>query len=108
VAWQTGNPLNRAGVKAKVRRKASDVVAMLENLLNDRWLYEVTVPAAIRAVNSKAAFLVNLTTIEHEALIAGAGLPAEKLEIPASWQKQAIPLVPAPDSEVGEVDHGEQ
>lgn len=108
VAWQTGNPLNRAGVKAKVRRKASDVVAMLENLLNDRWLYEVTVPAAIRAVNSKAAFLVNLTTIEHEAIIAGAGLPAEKLEIPASWQKQAIPLVPAPDSEVGEVDHGEQ
>lgn len=108
VAWQTGNPLNRAGVKAKVRRKASDVVAMLENLLNDRWLYEVTVPAAVRAVNSKAAFLVNLTTIEHEALIAGAGLPAEKLEIPASWQKQAIPLVPAPDSEVGEVDHGEQ
>jgi RecA-family ATPase len=43
VAWLAGNPLNRAGVKAKVRRKTSDVVAMLENLLSERWLFEVTV-----------------------------------------------------------------
>ncbi len=105
VAWQAGNPLNRAGVKAKVRRKTSDVVAMMENLLNERWLYEVQVPAAIRAVNSKAAFLVNLTTEEHEALIAGAGLPADKLVIPESWQKSAIPPVPAPESESAEVAH---
>ncbi|MBK7051615.1 MAG: AAA family ATPase [Rhodoferax sp.] len=105
VAWLAGNPLNRAGVKAKVRRKTSDVVAMLENLLHERWLYEVQVPAAIRAVNSKAAYLVNLTTEEHETLIAGAGLPADKLVIPKSWQKQAIPPVPAPESESAEVAH---
>lgn len=105
VAWVEGNPLNRAGVKAKVRRKTSDVVAMLENLLSERWLFEVTVPAKVRIVNSKAAFLVNLTTEEHEAVLDGGGLPDAKQAIPASWQKQAIPLVPAPDSEVGEVDH---
>jgi hypothetical protein len=107
VAWLTGHPLNRAGVKAKIRRKASDVVATLENLLNERWLHEVNVPAAVRLVNSKAAFLVNLTTEEHEAVVSGAGLPADKLAIPASWQKQAASPVPAPESEVGEVDHAQ-
>jgi hypothetical protein len=83
------------------------VVATLENLLNERWLHEVNVPAAVRLVNSKAAFLVNLTTEEHEAVVSGAGLPADKLAIPASWQKQAASPVPAPESEVGEVDHAQ-
>jgi len=104
-AWQTGNPLNRAGVKAKIRRKTSDVVAMLENLLSERWLYEVTVPAKVRIVNSKAAFLVNFSTEEHEAVLSGGVLPANKLVIPASWQKQEVSPVPAPDSEYVEVDH---
>ena len=48
---------------------------------------------------------VNLTTEEHEAVMAGAGLPAAKLVIPTSWQKQAIPVVPAPEGEVLEADH---
>lgn len=93
-AWQTGNPLNRAGVKAKVNRKSADVVATLENLLNERWLHEVAVPASLRTNNRKNAFLINLTTIEHDAVMAGANLPDEKLVIPKSWQKGAIPFVP--------------
>lgn len=104
-AWHLGNPLNRAGVKAKVRRKTLAVTAMIEILLSERWLHEVDVPAKVRAVNSKAAFLVSLTTEEHEAVLSGAGLPAAKLVIPESWQKQANPLVPGPVSEVAEVDH---
>ncbi|MDD5001774.1 AAA family ATPase [Rhodoferax sp.] len=108
VAWMAGNPLNRAGVKAKVRSKTSDVVATLENLLSERWLHEVTVPAKERTNNSKAAYLVNLTTEEHEAVIADGGLPADKLVIPASWQKQAIPVVPAPGGDAVEVNHAEQ
>jgi RecA-family ATPase len=99
LAWVAGNPLNRAGVKAKIRRKASDVVAMVENLLSEQWLYEVAVPTKERTNNSKAAFLVNLTTEEHEAVLAGAGLPADKIAIPISWRKPAIPVVPAPESE---------
>jgi RecA-family ATPase len=105
LAWVAGNPLNRAGVKAKVRRKASDVVAMLENLLNERWLFEVTIPAKDRTNNSKSAYLVNLSTKEHEAILSDGALPADKLEIPASWKKQAMPVVPAPNSEAGEIDH---
>jgi len=108
VAWLAGNPLNRAGVKAKIRRKTSDVVAMLENLLSEQWLFEVAVPAKVRTMNCKAAFLVNLTTEEHEAVLSGAGLPADKLVIPATWQKQAVSPVPAPECEAVEVEHAEQ
>ena len=93
-AWLLGNPLNRAGVKSKIRRKKADVVAMIENLLSERWLYEVDVEAKLRAVNSKKAFLVNLTTEEHEAVLAGSGLPDSKLVVPDSWKKKAIPPVP--------------
>ena len=105
VAWLAGNPLNRAGVKAKVRRKTSDVVAMLENLLSERWLFEVTVPAKVRTNNKRAAFLVNFSTAEHEAILSGGVLPADKMVIPASWQKEPIPFVPAPDGESKEADH---
>lgn len=98
-AWLLGNPLNRAGVKSKIRRKKADVVAMLENLLSERWLYEVDVEAKLRAVNSKRAFLVNLTTEEHEAVLAGSGLPDSKLVVPDSWKKPAIPHVPEIDAQ---------
>lgn len=98
-AWLLGHPLNRAGIKSKIRRKKSEVVAMIENLLSERWLYEVDVPAKFRAVNSKKAFLVNLTTEEHEAVLAGSALPDSKLVIPDSWKKQAIPPVPDVDAQ---------
>jgi hypothetical protein len=93
-AWELGNPLNRAGVKAKIQRKASVVVAMLENLLSDRWLYEVAVPAKIRAHPSRSAFLVNFSTEEHDALELAGVLPEHKLAVPESWKKPAIPPVP--------------
>lgn len=108
VAWQTGNPLNRAGAMAKLNRKRQTVSAMIENLLSEQWLFEVAVPAKVRTMNCKAAYLVNLTTAEHEAVVSGGGLPADKLVIPASWQKQPIPHVPAPGSESAEVEHDEQ
>jgi hypothetical protein len=108
VAWLTRNPLNRTGIKTKIRHKASDVGAMLENLLNERWLYEVTVPTKERTNNNRSTFLVNLTTEEHEAVLSGGGLPAAKLVIPVSWRKPAIPFVPAPESESAGGDHAEQ
>lgn len=104
-AWNLGNPLNRAGVKAKVRRKAQVVKDMIEVLLSERWLHEVHVPAKVRVISSKAAFLVDLTTEEHEAVLSGAALPAAKLVIPESWQKQAIPLVPEPMGEAEDAGH---
>jgi hypothetical protein len=105
VAWQIGNPLNRSGVRAKLSRNAQTVGTTIENLLSERWLYEVDVPAKIRAVNSKKAFLINLTTEEHDIVMSGGDLPATKLVIPASWQKPVVSLLPARDSKPIEFDH---
>jgi len=105
IAWQTGNPLNRSGVKAKVQRNGQIVGRTIENLLSEQWLYEVDVPAKIRAVNSKKAFLINLTTVEHDIVMSSGVLPAAKLVILASWQKSVVSLVPARDSKPIEFDH---
>ena len=101
VAWLAGNPLNREGVKAKSKRKHSDAIACLESLLAERWLHEVFVPAKERLHPRKSSFFVNLTTEEHEAALAGAGLPAAKLAIPESWRKPPVSIMPAPEQESG-------
>lgn len=94
-AWALGHPLNRAGVKAKVQRKAQDVVNCIENLLAERWLVEVPVPAKERTNPNKSAFLVSLTTAEHDAVGAGDAVPATKMTVPASWRKEG-PSLPVP------------
>lgn len=101
IAWQTGNPLNREGLKAKVSRKRQDVSDCIENLVSERWLIEVAIPAKERAHPRRSSYLVNLTTEEHEAVLRGEPVPADKLAVPASWRKELIPSVPeetAPDA----------
>ena len=93
VAWGSGFPLNREGVKAKVKRNRNVVVDIIENLLAERWLHEVAIPPKERINPKRASFLVNLTTEEHEAALRGEGMPSEKLEVPASWLKSAAPSV---------------
>lgn len=91
IGWRLGTPLNRGGVKSKIHRKASDVGVMIENLINDRWLYEVHIPSNERTNSKRSAFLVNLSTQEHEAVLRGESLPSNKLVIPDAWKKP-IPL----------------
>jgi hypothetical protein len=86
-ASQTGNPLNRVGLKASIRRKASVVVAAVESLLAEHWLHEVTVPPKERTNNRRASFLVRFTAEERAATLNSGVLPAEKMVIPASWRK---------------------
>jgi RecA-family ATPase len=102
-AWQEGFPLNREGVKAKLRRDRNAVTDTIENLLSERWLHEVAVPAKERTNPKRARYLVNLDTSEHEAAIRGAGLPPAKLVIPESWRRAPIPSVlePEPETERG-------
>lgn len=94
VAWLAGNPLNREGIKAKSKRKHSEAITCLETLLSEQWLHEVFVPAKERLHPRKSAFFVNLTTEEHEAVLSGGGLPADKLAIPASWRKAPVSIMP--------------
>jgi len=93
LAWGSGFPLNREGVKAKVKRNRNEVTDIIENLLAERWLHEIAIPPKERTNPKRAAFLVNLTTVEHEAALRGEGMPSKKLEVPASWRKPASPSV---------------
>ena len=107
-AWGAGNPLSREGVKAKSKQRHSDVITCLETLLHERWLHEVFVPAKERLHPRKSAFFVNLTTEEHESVIGGGDLPAEKLVIPASWKKAPVSIMPDAQHECANsegVDH---
>ncbi len=70
------------------------MITCLETLLHERWLHEVFVPAKERLHPRKSAFFVNLTTEEHEAVVAGGALPADKLVIPASWKKAPVSIMP--------------
>lgn len=85
-AWSIGNPVNRAGVMAQIKRKRQTVSAMIEVLINERWLHEITVPAKDRVTNSRSAFLVSFTTSEHESVLKG-NLPPDKLLVPKTWKK---------------------
>lgn len=96
MAWRSGCPLNREGVKAKVRRNRNEVTDVIENLLSERWLHEVAIPSKQRTNPKRSAFLVNLTTEEHEAAVRGEGLPPAKLRVPESWHKPTALSVPEP------------
>lgn len=102
-AWKLCNPLNRQGVMAQIKRQRALVSSTLENLLSERWLYEVGVPAKERTHSRRAAFLVNFTTVEHEALLKDGTLPAEKLKVPTSWKKPVsyVPDRQPPEPEIG-------
>lgn len=97
-AWNLGHPLNKQGVKAKVKRKASTVLMAIESLLAEGWLYEVSVPTRDRTHPSRSAFLVNLTTLQHESFRADCVLPDELLTIPQSWRKPSNSPVPVESS----------
>lgn len=87
LAWRSGFPLNREGIKAKVKRKAAEVTRIVEGLLAERWLVEVPIPSLVRSNPKRASFFVNLTIEEHSAVLQGEPVPAAKLEIPLSMRK---------------------
>ncbi len=104
VAWQAGNPLSKTGVKITVRHfKKSDIWDELESLLAEGWLHEVEVPRQQR-IGSKARFLAQLDTPEHDDFIRSGIVPAAKLVIPDSWKKPSKPPVPEVEAENAESD----
>jgi hypothetical protein len=90
VAQQSGRPLTREGVKAKVRgSRDTEKKRIVEALLAEGWLVEVEIPSGLRTNPKRASFLVNLSTEEHDAVLRGEPVPAAKLTIPASMRKAA-------------------
>lgn len=100
IAWQSGNPLSKNGVKGTVRGfQSKDVLLELEALLAEGWLHEIGVPSARRVHPRKACFLINLDTPEHDAFRSSGTLPADKLVIPQSWRKPEVSIVPEVEPE---------
>jgi hypothetical protein len=97
VAWQAGFPINREQVKAKIKKNRNTVTAVIENLLAEVWLYEVSIPPKERTHPQRKAFLVNLSTEEHEAALRDEGLPPDKLRVPSSWRKSVSSSISATD-----------
>ena len=86
-AYEAGTPLNRAQVRANLRRKGEAVVSGIEALLAAGQLFEVQVPSNARVHPKKDSFLVNLNGDEQEEFIRSGTVPAAKLVIPPSWKK---------------------
>ena len=101
-AWMTGNPLNRERLRAKVKRKASEVLNCVAALLAEQWLFEVEVPRKERVHPRQDSFLVCLTTEEHDGVVLlDSGLPPEKAVIPPSWKKP-VSSIPEENTDVAE------
>jgi hypothetical protein len=94
IAWQRGFPLNKEQVKVTIRRNRATVGACIEKLLAEVWLHEVPIPPKERTNPKRSAFLVDLSTEEHEAALRGEGLPPDKLKVPANCRKPDNPPLP--------------
>lgn len=86
-AHQAGTPLNREGVKSKIKRKRNDINDALNQLISEGWLFEVDIPSQIRTNPKRRFFLVAFNAAEREAFLADGVVPNDKLVIPPSWRK---------------------
>ena len=83
-AYDEQLPLNRTGLRGKLRSSASKVAGVVEELISECFLYEVEVPAQIRLQNKKH-FLVRLDSEQRSALMDTGEIP--EIEIPPSWRQ---------------------
>lgn len=99
VAWTSGNPISKTGLKSRVPGKGAEVGKQVESLLSEGWLHEVEVPSGQRLNNRKSHFLIRLDTPEHDEFMSSGTVPADKWKVPQSWKKPEIPFVPESEPE---------
>ena len=92
--WILGNPYNKTGLRNAVPVNAAFALKVMETLFHERWLHEIDVPSGERLNSAKKSYVIALTTPEHDALLAGEDVLQKYREIPASWKKAPIPVVP--------------
>lgn len=86
-----GNPLSRRGVEDRVSGRHAEVRACIAVLMDELWLWPVTVPSKVRVNPNRSEFLVRLSDAERRALLEGHELPGDRLAVPASWCKAVAP-----------------
>lgn len=100
-AHAAGLPLPRSAVSARIGRNKQATVDAITQGITECWLYEVEVPKEQRVNVNKRAFLIALDFRETEDVKAGKPLPPDRLAIPPSWRKPAIPSAPEAEPESG-------
>lgn len=86
VAYQAGVPLNREGVRSRVRRNKQATGNILAALISERWVVEVPIPPEMRTNPACKSFLVKLTTEQHDAVVLRRE-PLPVFAIPPSMMK---------------------
>ena len=86
-AWKNGQPYNKTQLRGALGGRAVDVGHVIGKLLAEGWLYDVSIPAALRANNNAKSFLIRLSDDERRALLADGALPAAKAEVPPLLRK---------------------
>lgn len=82
-----GDPINRTALNQLVGGNKQRNTDLINELLDEKWLYEVVIPPEIRLISSKAKYLVSLSWEERDEYIATGTPPAHKLEVPDTWKK---------------------
>lgn len=82
-----GEPLNRTGVQGAIGGQKQRNTDLINELLQDKWIYEVSVPVAVRLSPSKSNYLIGLSMGERAEYIATGKPPAQRLQVHESWRK---------------------
>lgn len=83
-----GDPINRTALDKLVGGNKQRNTDLINELLDEKWLYEVVIPSEIRRTPSKSQYLVSLNWEEHNEYLATGTPPAHKLEVPDTWKKE--------------------
>lgn len=84
-----GDPINRTALNQLVGGNKQRNTDLINEMLDEKWLYEVVIPPEIRRTPSKSQYLVSLSLGERDEYIATGTPPAHKLEVPDTWKKPA-------------------
>ena len=82
-----GDPINRTALDKLVGGNKQRNTNLINELLDEKWLYEVVIPPEIRHTPSKSQYLVSLSWGERDEYIETGTPPAHKLEVPDTWKK---------------------
>jgi hypothetical protein len=82
-----GEPLNRTTVAKEIGGNSKATKDLIRDVIKDGWVFEVSIPQAIRRHPTRSKFLVGLNMGQREQYLADGSIPSELLEIPDPWRK---------------------
>ena len=86
-AEDKGAPLSKTELKGEVSGNGQKNFRLIDDLLDEGWLYEVAVPVEQRTHHKRTHYIVSLGLGERDEYLATGTPPAHKLEVPDTWKK---------------------